>query len=431
MKILLTTSPHVVNPLLDFADRNNGSSRSSETERCRSQDSTDSGQESAAASDAAVAGATSSEGLHYPNPKNFAERLMNVLERGIAPDCIWWVDEGIRGVAIQPKKLKKGTLLQTHFSGNKYSAFLRSFNRWGFRRVSFHNVPDGAVVYKNCLFRMDKPHLVKHMRMDSDVQDVFERHQLSSDSTSRGSSPSVAAASMPGTGTVQQQGPAALEAETPVAAPINGSNDIAEMLQQLLATMLNSQGQQPQPSQAQQQQQPLQQQEPSQFLENDRMNSVLQNLQGKPAAKTASAFLEPQGNSEAIPMPSQSGFTDGQLLASAQPAQQRAPRASDFRPPQVVTSSQNNEGSSASNPLNGDILASALELLVRQMQQEERKQPPEPLRNTLLRQILEATGRYMEQTAPPSLQSSAIRATLELLQIIGKEELGPDSGKGH
>jgi hypothetical protein len=119
--------------------------------------------------------------VSYPNPKNFAERLMHVMEAEMAPDSIWWVSDG-KAVALHPKRLKKGTILKSHFQANKYSSFLRNFNRWGFRRVPYKYglVPDGAVVYQNSLFQKDQPHLVKHMRMDSDVQDVFERHQGSS-----------------------------------------------------------------------------------------------------------------------------------------------------------------------------------------------------------------------------------------------------------
>lgn len=59
--------------------------------------------------------------------------------------------------------------------------FLTLFKIRGFRRVSHYQIEEGAVCYQNALFRKKEPHLVKHMRMDSDVQDVFERHQTSTD----------------------------------------------------------------------------------------------------------------------------------------------------------------------------------------------------------------------------------------------------------
>ena len=67
--------------------------------------------------------------LSFANPKNFAERLMNVLDSGVISDCIWWATDGM-AVALHPKKLRKGTVLQDHFSSSSYSGFLRNFNRW-------------------------------------------------------------------------------------------------------------------------------------------------------------------------------------------------------------------------------------------------------------------------------------------------------------
>lgn len=60
-------------------------------------------------------------------------------------------------------------------------------NLRGFRRVTHFEVGEGVVTYQNALFQRDEPHLVKHMRMDSDVQDVFERHQMIGDSSTTGS----------------------------------------------------------------------------------------------------------------------------------------------------------------------------------------------------------------------------------------------------
>ena len=67
--------------------------------------------------------------LNFPTPKNFAERLMNVLDSGIISDCIRWASDG-KAVALHPKKLRKGTVLQDYFSSSSYSSFLRNFNRW-------------------------------------------------------------------------------------------------------------------------------------------------------------------------------------------------------------------------------------------------------------------------------------------------------------
>lgn len=402
----------------------------------RSQDS-DSGQESAAASDVAVAGAPSGEGAKFPHPKNFAERLMNVLQRGIASDSIWWVGGDVNGVALRPKKLKKGTLLQTHFSGNQYSAFLRSFNRWGFRRVACHEAPDGAVIYRNCLFQMDKPHLVKHMRMDSDVQDVFARHQLSGESNSSASSdPS---ASQPASVTTQSS---VVPTQQSTAAP-KGNNDAANLLQQLLTALANPQGQS-----QQQQKQPS---PPIAFANRSGAPTVPQHAQSfvdgsasaKKAPKVPPAQVKPAAKAGQCRAPKRK---NGQKKASARRSQQKAPRASDLRPPQGVSSasisssqlppvavpgmSGGTVGSQAvaSTPtLNQQpILASTLEALIRTMHQGERKPPPEPRRNTLLRQILAATKDYMDRVPSSTGSTSSengIQTTLELLQLIGQEEL--------
>ena len=65
----------------------------------------------------------------HPNPKNFAERLMFALEKGMGSDVINWQGEG-RAVAIHPKKLKKDPILEDHFRVKNYGAFIRNCNRW-------------------------------------------------------------------------------------------------------------------------------------------------------------------------------------------------------------------------------------------------------------------------------------------------------------
>lgn len=108
--------------------------------------------------------------------KNFAERLMRVLHLGIGNDTIWWIGEG-KAIAVHTRNLKKGTLLADNFKVKDYSVFIRNCNRWGFRRTVQFPVPQGVISYQCSLFQRDEPHLVHHMRMDSDVQDVFIRHR--------------------------------------------------------------------------------------------------------------------------------------------------------------------------------------------------------------------------------------------------------------
>jgi hypothetical protein len=67
--------------------------------------------------------------LSYPKPKNFAERLMNAVERGIASDSVWWVGGG-KAVALHPNNLKNCPELTQYFKAKDYSGFIRNCNRW-------------------------------------------------------------------------------------------------------------------------------------------------------------------------------------------------------------------------------------------------------------------------------------------------------------
>jgi hypothetical protein len=120
--------------------------------------------------------------MPYKKCKNFAERLMRVLHFGIGKDTIWWIGEG-KAIAIHTRNLKKGNMLSDHFKVKDYSVFIRNCNRWGFRRTVQFPVPQGVISYQCSLFQEDEPHLVHHMRMDSDVQDVFVKHRGSEGNT--------------------------------------------------------------------------------------------------------------------------------------------------------------------------------------------------------------------------------------------------------
>ena len=38
------------------------------------------------------------------------------------------------------------------------------------------SVSDGVVTHENSLFQRDQPHLVKQMRVDSDMMDIYDQH---------------------------------------------------------------------------------------------------------------------------------------------------------------------------------------------------------------------------------------------------------------
>ncbi|CAB9517967.1 expressed unknown protein [Seminavis robusta] len=115
----------------------------------------------------------------YPKPKNFAERMMNVLENNVDPKVVKWHGEEDL-IAINTKSLKTSEILDDRFQGIRYAAFIRNLSRWGFRKVPKLEAEDGVVVYRNSLFQRENPHLVRHMKIDSDVQDIFGQHQRSS-----------------------------------------------------------------------------------------------------------------------------------------------------------------------------------------------------------------------------------------------------------
>jgi hypothetical protein len=54
-----------------------------------------------------------------------------------------------------------------------------SVDHRGFRRTVQFPVDQGVIAYQCSLFQRDQPQLVAHMRMDSDVQDVFAKHSES------------------------------------------------------------------------------------------------------------------------------------------------------------------------------------------------------------------------------------------------------------
>ncbi|CAB9526161.1 HSF-type DNA-binding [Seminavis robusta] len=126
----------------------------------------------------AVPAAETDQQTNRRKPKNFAERLMEGLQSGAAQDAVWWVGNG-EAIAINPRNLKEGDFLSTHFKVKDYSVFIRNCNRWGFRRTMQYPVEQGVITYQCSLFQRNQQELCRHMRMDSDVQDVFVRHRQS------------------------------------------------------------------------------------------------------------------------------------------------------------------------------------------------------------------------------------------------------------
>ena len=73
---------------------------------------------------------TNSKGT-YPNPKNFAERMMNALENGVDHNIISWLRHDNEDlVAINLQLLKNSDVLKIYFQGARYAAFVRNLSRW-------------------------------------------------------------------------------------------------------------------------------------------------------------------------------------------------------------------------------------------------------------------------------------------------------------
>lgn len=96
---------------------------------------------------------------------SFPEKIMELLLGGLAPNAIYWLPEG-EAIAVDPDNFKDSTIISKHFRGNKLSSFVRSLNRWGFRRIFYHSLPDKTLAFYHRLFQKQAPALVKEMKMD-------------------------------------------------------------------------------------------------------------------------------------------------------------------------------------------------------------------------------------------------------------------------
>jgi HSF-type DNA-binding len=68
------------------------------------------------------------------------DKLIQYLNNEVAMESLYWQPDG-QGFSIDCDKVQRD-LLDKHFHGTKLSSFLRSLNRWGFKRlfVSSHKV---------------------------------------------------------------------------------------------------------------------------------------------------------------------------------------------------------------------------------------------------------------------------------------------------
>ena len=144
----------------------------------------------------------------------------------------------------------------------------------GFKRVNCYSLPDGQVTYECSLFRKNQPHLVKHMRMDSDVQDVFARHHVEEKKQTTDSM-------------LPQAVPQQILDSKPAAVP--GMPPGSQQQQHPIGMSVNFQQlQQPQPSQEQ--------------LINSLMGKIAQNSQGGITQGPPGLLGQPQQNGNELSM---------------------------------------------------------------------------------------------------------------------------------
>ena len=282
------------------------------------------------------------------------------------------------------------------------------------------------------------------MRMDSDVQDLFERHKNHSSAGNSGRSSSDSSPPVASVGpTVASYGPS--------SAGTTGNQDqqqhpkitTANGLQQLIASL---QGQANIPSSIGgsmsnngQAQSPQRQQGPT---ANDLgLLSALQNsLNPSVVSSNGSSNNNCSGRTQNFPSlashPSTAGGTTGgvfQQLQSLLTNQQEQQKQQQLQMQMQAILRQVNNGSQGSD----GGLASAVAALVQQIQQgnsfslnpaQQQQEPsPEVIRQNLLLKIVESSQAYVNQPQPNTTRGMAISTCIKLLLVLGMQELNQEA----
>lgn len=128
-------------------------------------------------------------------PSQFPDKLMMLLEKGKAPDALWWLPDAgsnnLKGVfAINRKAFIAAKILDTTFNGNKWPSITRNLNRWGYKHVSYPGLPPHTTAYHNPLFQPNRPGLLKTMiQSKSQSKAAIQQLEMKQASTSSSSSP--------------------------------------------------------------------------------------------------------------------------------------------------------------------------------------------------------------------------------------------------
>ena len=100
------------------------------------------------------------------------DKLMEYLNKVVVPDVLYWQTGGLS--FSFDSKTAQTELLDKYFSGSKLTSFVRSLNRWGFKRVFHALLPKSVLSYEHPLFKRDSPELVKEMKMAQTHEDPRE-----------------------------------------------------------------------------------------------------------------------------------------------------------------------------------------------------------------------------------------------------------------
>jgi len=89
---------------------------------------------------------------------------MEYLNTRVANDVLWWHES--EGFAFDCNRLQS-EFLDKYFEKTKFKSFIRSLNRWGFRRTFYVELPRTIYTFSHPLFKRGEPELARKMKMVS------------------------------------------------------------------------------------------------------------------------------------------------------------------------------------------------------------------------------------------------------------------------
>jgi len=94
-------------------------------------------------------------------PQALPEILMDLLNKNVAPDAIFWLP-GQQIFLINKENFKK-KVIPKYFNGKTFTSITKSLNLWNFTKAPKAQLPPNTVGYHHKLFQKDAPHLLKEM----------------------------------------------------------------------------------------------------------------------------------------------------------------------------------------------------------------------------------------------------------------------------